>query len=45
MKIGAVILAGGKSNRMGCDKAVLSFEGQSFLARIIKELEGFDEII
>ena len=45
MKIGAVILAGGKSNRMGCDKAVLSFEGQSFLARIIKELEGFDEIV
>lgn len=45
MKIGAVILAGGKSRRMGTDKAVLSYEGQSFLERIAKELDCFDEII
>lgn len=45
MKIGAVILAGGRSSRMGTDKALLSFEGESFLMRIISELKNFDEII
>jgi molybdopterin-guanine dinucleotide biosynthesis protein A len=45
MKIGAVILAGGKSLRMGTDKAVLSYEGQSFLDCISKELRSFDERI
>jgi len=45
MKIGAVILSGGKSRRMGTDKAVLSYEGQSFLDRISEELKGFDEIM
>ncbi len=45
MKIGAVILVGGKSRRMGTNKAVLPYEGQSFLGRISKELGGFEEII
>ena len=45
MKIGAVILAGGKSRRMGKDKASLSYEGQRFIMRIAEELECFDEII
>jgi len=45
IKIGAVILAGGKSRRMGTNKASLSYEGQSFLERITKELACFDEII
>lgn len=45
MNIGAVILAGGKSCRMGSDKAALRFGGQSFLERAISALEGFDEII
>lgn len=45
MKIGAVILAGGKSLRMGTDKAALSFEGQSFVMRIAGELKSFDEVI
>lgn len=45
MDIGAVILAGGKSRRMGTDKAALRFEGRSFLERVTAELKGFDEII
>ena len=45
MKIGAVILVGGKSRRMGADKAALTYEGQSFLERITKELGCFDEIV
>lgn len=35
MKFSAVILAGGKSSRMGCDKALLQLDGQSLLARQI----------
>lgn len=35
MKFSAVILAGGKSSRMGCDKAWLPFNGQSLLAHQI----------
>lgn len=35
MKFSAVILAGGKSSRMGRDKAFLEFDGQSLLARQI----------
>jgi molybdopterin-guanine dinucleotide biosynthesis protein A len=35
VKISAVILAGGKSSRMGRDKAFLEFEGQTLLARQI----------
>lgn len=45
MRIGALILAGGRSRRMGTDKACLSFEGQSFIMRIAEELKIFDEII
>ena len=35
MNFSAVILAGGKSLRMGCDKAWLEIEGQTLLARQI----------
>ncbi len=35
MNFSAVILAGGKSSRMGRDKAWLEFDGQSLLARQI----------
>ncbi|NOS71530.1 MAG: molybdenum cofactor guanylyltransferase [Verrucomicrobia bacterium] len=35
MKFSAVILAGGKSSRMGCDKALLQLDGLSLLARQI----------
>lgn len=36
----AVILAGGKSQRMGADKAFLDLEGQPFIERILHVLEG-----
>ena len=36
MNFSAVILAGGKSSRMGCDKAFLEIGGQTLLARQIQ---------
>ncbi len=36
MNFSAVILAGGKSSRMGCDKAFLEMGGQTLLARQIQ---------
>ncbi len=46
MKFSAVILAGGKSSRMGCDKALLQLDGQSLLARQIGLVRsvGADEV-
>jgi molybdenum cofactor guanylyltransferase len=42
----AIILAGGKSSRMGRAKAALPFGGTTILQRILAELSsGFDEII
>ena len=44
--ITAVILAGGKSRRMGTNKAFLDFKGKTFLKRQIDLLsDTFDEII
>lgn len=45
MKIGCVILAGGKSSRMGTDKALLELDGKTFIEQISKELEWFEEKI
>lgn len=45
MKIGCAILAGGKSSRMGTDKALLEFEGKQFITQIAEELSWFDERI
>ena len=45
MKFGAVILYGGKSRRMGRDKAELIIDGRTFLERIAFELEGFEELL
>ena len=45
MKIGCAILAGGKSSRMGTDKALLEFEGKQFITQIAEELFWFDERI
>lgn len=43
MKIGCVILAGGKSSRMGQDKALLEIEGKSFIEFISDEMSFFEE--
>ena len=45
MRIGAVILAGGKSLRMGTDKAELLIDNQIFLDKISSELSDFDELL
>ncbi len=45
MKFGAVILYGGKSRRMGRDKAELIIENQTFLEHISAELKNFDELL
>lgn len=44
--IGVAILAGGKASRMqGANKALLRYRGESFLTRMAKELDGFDEYL
>lgn len=40
MNFSAVILAGGKSSRMGCDKAFVELEGQTLLARQIQRVRN-----
>lgn len=45
MMIGCAILAGGKSSRMGRDKALLEFDGTNFIKKISEELSGFEEKI
>jgi molybdopterin-guanine dinucleotide biosynthesis protein A len=41
----AVILAGGKSERMGADKALLDVHGQPMIARIAEQLSFFPELL
>jgi len=41
----AAILAGGKSTRMGRNKALIEYSGQTFLDRLIDEFSGWKEII
>lgn len=42
----AVILAGGKSRRMGRNKALLEFGGETLIQRLYRTLEGaFDEVL
>lgn len=43
MTTGCVILAGGKSSRMGTDKALLSIEGKNFINRICDTFSFFTE--
>ena len=45
MRIGCAILAGGKSSRMGTDKALLEYEGKSFVEKLCDELNSFEEKI
>ena len=45
MNVGCVILAGGKSSRMGTDKALLEYDGKQFIGQIAEELSGFGERI
>jgi molybdenum cofactor guanylyltransferase len=45
-KVTAVILAGGKSSRMGTDKSMLPVNGRPLIAHIADQLRGnFDEVI
>jgi len=39
--ITAILLAGGKSSRMGTDKGLIELNGASFMARIIRAVEPF----
>ena len=41
---GAVILAGGQSNRMGCCKAMLTINGETLVSRLVGQLSAFSEI-
>lgn len=43
MDIGCMILAGGKSSRMGTDKALLEINGTNFIGKIAGELNFFEE--
>lgn len=45
MNIGAVVLCGGKSSRMGSPKAFLAMDGETFLHRTLEQLQDFDEIL
>ena len=44
MNYGAVILAGGKSSRMGSPKSRLQLNGVRFLDKLVYELSSFDEL-
>ena len=45
MQAGAIILSGGKSSRMGTNKALLKFEEKTNIQRIYEELKKFSEDI
>ena len=42
MALAAVVLAAGRSARMGSPKALLDFRGQPFIVRILEALEALD---
>lgn len=45
MKLGAGILAGGKSTRMGQDKALLLINERRFIDKIAEELSSFSQVL
>lgn len=45
MKLSAGVLAGGKSSRMGQNKALLTINNQRFMDKITEELSAFDEVL
>ncbi len=45
MQIGAALLSGGQSRRMGRDKSRLLLDGQPFQTRIAAQLDGFPELL
>lgn len=45
MRLSVGILAGGKSTRMGKNKAWLPYQGESFIETIAKQCSGFSEIL
>ena len=44
MKIAAGVLAGGRSTRMGKNKASLEWKGETFLERVLSVCRDFPEI-
>ncbi|DAC33219.1 MAG TPA: NTP transferase domain-containing protein, partial [Candidatus Thalassarchaeaceae archaeon] len=38
----SLVLAGGRSRRMGCDKALIEIEGQSCISRVVSALREAD---
>ena len=45
MKLSVGILAGGRSSRMGCNKALLTIEHRRFLDKIAEEMSAFDQVL
>ena len=45
MKTGCLILAGGKSSRMGRQKSSLKINGMTFLEYLAEELSGYGEVL
>ncbi len=43
--LSVAILAGGKNSRMGKNKALLTYDGKTFLERLVSEFSCFDEIL
>ena len=45
IRLGAAILAGGRSSRMGMDKALIKYRDRTLLDRLLEEFSAFPELI